>query len=391
MSEGNKGGASFKISRSGWKRFSFAQFPHPYIPIYIVAMSSSSKLVLITGGSSFVGLHAIHQAIQQSYRVRTTIRSESKKELILTALKEYDGSLSYDKLEFVHADLLKDEGWNEAAGGVDFVLHIASPFPGSDPKDENDLIIPARDGTLRVLKAAKGSSTCKRVVVTSSVAAVAYGTKEPSGGGSANYTEKDWTNVNGPGVSAYVKSKTLAEEAAWKYVREGEGKGSLELSVVNPVGIFGPPIRAQDDSTTCNIIKDMLNGKFPLVPKIGFGIVDVRDVASLLLLAMTKAEANGERYICNGDTRIRTLLEVSLAIREKLPNKATKAPTKEMPDWLVRVGSYVMAPLKLAASQLGKTHGISNEKAVALGWKPRTPEEAVVATAQRFYDTGILH
>lgn len=374
---------------SPFNKLHFRQRTSPSIsPItYIKTTTMSDQLVLVTGGSSFIGLHVIHQCIQQSYRVRTTIRSESKKDLILTALQDYDSSLDYSKIEFTHADLLKDDGWNEAAKDVNLILHIASPFPAGEPKDENDLIIPAREGTLRVLRAAKNSPSCKRVVVTSSVAAVAFGLSKPSQGDV--YTEKDYTDVKGPGVSAYIKSKALAEEAAWKYVREGEGQG-LELAVVNPVVVLGPPIRAQDDSTTCNIIKDFINGRFPMVPRMGFGIVDVRDVASLHLLAMIKPEANGERYICNGDTRIRLLMDISTTLRERFPKKAGKTPTRTLPDFVVKLGAYVYGPMKLAAPSLGKMQGISNEKALKLGWKPRTPEDAIAATAQRFYDTGIL-
>jgi dihydroflavonol-4-reductase len=345
----------------------------------------SSELVLVTGGSSFVGLHVIHQAIQQGYKVRTTIRNDSKKDLILEALKDYDSNLDFSKIEFVKADLLSDEGWTESAQGVKYVLHVASPFPASTPKDENDLIKPAREGTMRVLKAAKKSGTCKRVVITSSVAAIAYGNK-PSNGKS--YTEQDWTNVDGPNVQAYVKSKTLAEQAAWNYVKEGEGKG-LELATVNPVGIFGPPIRPQDDSTTCDLIKQMLQGKMPAVPRASFGVVDVRDVASLHLLAMTKEEANGQRYLANGDSKVRSLLQMSKALKAELAGKASKTPSMELPDWLVKGASYVVPPLKAAVTALGEKEDIVNEKAIALGWKPRTPEEAVVATAQRFIEKGI--
>ena len=339
-------------------------------------------LVLITGGSSFIGLHTIHQALQQGYRVRTTIRSEAKKSLILAALREYDEAVDASGIEFAHANLLHDDGWQEAVEGATYVLHLASPFPASDPKDENDLIIPARDGTLRVLRAAKQSSSCKRVVVTSSVAAIAYG-KKPSNGKS--YDERDWTNVDAAGVNAYVKSKTLAEQAAWKFVESDEGRG-LELATVNPVGVFGPPMRPEDNSTTCNMIRMILQGKFPVVPHVAFGCVDVRDVAALHLLVMTKPEASGQRYLANGSSRSRTLLEISTALRAGLGAEAAKAPTREVPDWIVRIGAYFSPLLKAAANQLGRDEEISNEKAVALGWKPRSPEEAVVATGQTFID-----
>ncbi|UZJ56236.1 hypothetical protein CBS101457_005556 [Exobasidium rhododendri] len=345
----------------------------------------SSSLVLVTGGSSFIGLHVIHQAIQQGYRVRTTIRNDAKKELILAALKDFDATIDYDKIEFAKADLLKDDGWDEAAQGVEYVLHIASPFPASEPKDEMELIRPAKEGTLRVLRAAKQSGTCKRVVITSSVAAVAYGNKPKRTG---VYDEADWTDVHGPSVSAYVKSKTLAEEAAWQYIKEGEGRG-LEFATVNPVAVFGPQIRPQDTSTTCDLVRQMLNGKFPLVPRVAFGVVDVRDVASLHLLAMSKPEANGERYLANAQPQSFSLLQISKALKAELGGKASKTPTRELPDWIVKFGALLSSQLHAAAVQIGREEEISNAKALALGWKPRTVEEAVVATANRFFEKGI--
>ncbi|PWN91087.1 dihydroflavonol-4-reductase protein [Acaromyces ingoldii] len=347
-------------------------------------MASSSDLVLITGGSSFIGLHALHQALQQGFRVRTTIRNEAKRSLIEAALKDYDASLDYTAIEYAHADLLSDAGWDDAARGARYVLHVASPFPAAQPKDEMELIRPAREGTLRVLRAAKRTGTCTRVVVTSSVAAVAYG-NTPSEAGV--FTEADWTNVDGPHVSAYVKSKTLAEQAAWDFVKSDEGSG-LELATVNPVGVFGPPMRPEDGSTTCDIVKALLKGEIPLAPRIGFGIVDVRDVASLLLLAMVRPEANGERYLATAAPQAMSLLECGAALRSGLGQAASRTPTRELPDWFVRFGARFSGQLKAAADNLGKQGDVSNEKARALGWAPKTPEEALVATGQRFIDKG---
>lgn len=347
--------------------------------------SNADTTILVTGGSGFVSLHCVAQALEAGYKVRTTIRSERKKQDALKGLEKAQPPVDASKLEFVIADLLKDEGWTDAVKDVSLVLHVASPFPSVQPKDENELIRPAVDGTLRVLKAAKASGTVKRVVVTSSAAAISYGTPYVSG---KVYTEADWSDPDGKGsyISPYAKSKTLAEKAAWDFI-EREG-GDLELTVVNPHAIYGPPLLLPCESTTCGVIQQFLQGKLPAVPDVSFGIIDVRDVASLHMLAATKPEAAGQRYSCLAG-KSASLAEMGVMLKAGLGAKASKAPTRTMPNFVVKLLSYVMAQLGPITHDLGKRKEFSNEKAKTLGWNPRSNEEAVVSCGQALIDAGI--
>ena len=248
----------------------------------------SDKTVLVTGGSGFIGMRCIMQLGEAGYRVRTTVRSLSRETEVREALKQ-GGSELGERLSFVAADLLRDEGWEKAVEGCEYVLHVASPFPLGVPKHEDELIVPARDGALRVLKAARGAHV-KRVVLTSSFAAIGYGSQDTS----RAFTEDDWTDPDERTIGAYVKSKTIAERAAWDFIKQ-EGEG-LELAVVNPVGVFGP-LLGPDYSTSIEIVRRLLDGAVPGIPRLSFGIVDVRDVADLHLRAMTRAEASGERFL----------------------------------------------------------------------------------------------
>jgi len=348
--------------------------------------STGNNLMLVTGGSGFLSLHCIAQALSAGYKVRTTIRSEAKKGNVLRGLKNALPPVDASKLEFVLADLLKDESWAEAVKGASLVLHVASPFPVKQPKNESDLIRPAVDGTLRVLKAAKASGTVKRVVVTSSNAAISYG--NPSENGKV-YTEADWSDPDGKGspISAYAKSKTLAEKAAWDFWRR-EG-ASFELAVVNPGAIFGPSLLLPNESSSTDIIKMMLQGKMPALPNIGFGAVDVRDVASLHLLAATKPEAKGQRYLCNAGKSV-TMLDIAQALKTGLGQEASKVSTRVLPDLVTKMLAYVMADLKTAALELGSPKKFSNEKAKSLGWNPRSNEEAIVSCGQALIHAGNL-
>ncbi|MEO7349298.1 MAG: NAD-dependent epimerase/dehydratase family protein [Terrimesophilobacter sp.] len=248
----------------------------------------SGEKVLVTGGSGFVAVHCILALLREGYLVRTTVRSLSR-EADVRAMLAKGGVTAGDRLEFCVADLESDAGWADAAADCTYVLHVASPFPGRAPKDENELIIPSRDGALRVMRAARDAGV-RRVVLTSSFAAVGYGTEVSA----QPYTEKDWTDPTAK-VSAYVKSKTISERAAWAFIEaEGAEKegAPLELAVVNPVIILGPAL-GRDTSTSVSLVTRLLHGGAPALPNLSFGIVDVRDVADLHLLAMTHPAANG--------------------------------------------------------------------------------------------------
>src|SRR6266852_3296250 len=224
--------------------------------------------ILVTGGSGFIGSHSILQLLAAGHRVRTTVRRLQREGEVRAMLKE-GGAEPGDRVSFAAADLENDAGWAEAAAGCDFVLHVSSPLPPSVPKHEDELIVPAREGTLRVLRASRDAGV-KRVVLTSSFAAIGYGHKVRE----TPFTEADWTDPNGDDVAPYTKSKTLAERAAWDFLaREG---GSLELSVINPVGVFGP-VLGPDYSASILLVQKMMDGAMPGAPQLYFGAVDVRD------------------------------------------------------------------------------------------------------------------
>jgi dihydroflavonol-4-reductase len=337
--------------------------------------------VLVTGGSGFVGVHTVLQLLAAGHEVRTTVRHPDRSKDVLAMLRE-GGAASVERLSFFTADLVQDEGWREAIAGCDYVLHVASPLLTNLPKDENELIVPARDGTLRVLRAAHEAGV-KRVVITSSTAAVAYGhapRPEP-------FDESSWTNLDGADVQPYVKSKTLAERAAWEFVaREGAG---LELAVVNPVGIFGP-VLGPDFSGSIGIMKALLDGAMPAAPKISFALVDVRDVADLHLRAMTSPAARGERFIAvAGETM--SILDIARVLRTRLGAAGSRTPRFEAPNWLVRLAALGVPLLRAAAPQLGRIRRLSGAKARRLlGWTPRGNEEIIVATAESLLRLGLV-
>ncbi len=338
------------------------------------------SLVLVTGGSGFIGGHCILQALAAGHQVRTTVRSLAREPDVRAMLKKA-GAETDDRLGFAAADLERDAGWPEAVAGCDFVLHVASPFPPGVPKDENELIAPARDGALRVLKAAKAAGV-RRVVLTSSFAAIGYGHPPQA----APYDETSWTDVDGPGVSAYAKSKTLAERAAWDFVAK---EGGPELAAVNPVGVFGP-VFGPDLSTSVAGIKRMMDG-MPGLPRLRFGVVDVRDVADLHLRAMSAPEAKGERFLAvAGD--FMSLKEMALTLKARLGAAASRVPTRELPDWLVRLAALADPSLRQMVSELGANKNATGDKARRLlGWAPRSREDALVATGESLVRLGLVN
>jgi nucleoside-diphosphate-sugar epimerase len=337
--------------------------------------------VLVTGGSGFIASHTILQLLAAGYKVRTTVRNLSREGEVLVMLRN-GGAEPGEQLSFVAAELMTDAGWPAAVSGCEYVLHIASPFPSQVPKDENELIVPARDGALRVLRASRDAGV-KRVVLTSSFAAIGYGHTERA----EPFTEKDWTNPDGADVMPYTKSKTLAERAAWDFiVREGAG---LELAVVNPVGVFGP-VLGPDYATSIMLVEKMLNGALPGVPHMCFGVVDVRDVADLHLRAMADPRAKGERFLAvAGD--FMWLIEIARTLKERMGERARRVPTRQLPDWLVRLARFKDESVKQIIPELGKWKNATSEKAQkVLGWSPRSREESVVATAESLVKLGLV-
>ena len=348
---------------------------------FVYTLAMTEELVLVTGGSGFIGAHCIVQLLQAGYRVRTTVRSLKRKADVL-AMVERGGYQPGDRLSFAQADLTADTGWPEAVAGCKYVLHVASPFPASSPADENDLIIPAREGSLRVLRAARDAGV-HRVVLTSSFVAIGYGHAQQS----APFDESSWTDITGSGITAYAKSKTLAERAAWDFIA-AEGNG-LELAVINPVGVFGP-VLGPDYATSVMIIQRFLEGAVPACPNISFGVVDVRDVADLHIRAMMNKEAKGERFLAVAGDNI-SALDAAGVIKKRMGAAAKKVPTAAMPDWLVRFLANFIPDLKLVLPELGRTKNATNAKARRmLGWEPRSNEESLVASAESLVKLGIV-
>ncbi|BEV04059.1 aldehyde reductase [Chryseobacterium gambrini] len=316
-------------------------------------MENTNKTILVTGGTGFLGIHTVLQLLQQGYEVKTTLRSLSKKDTIIKALEE-GGFTDFSQLSFVEADLTSDNNWDEAVKDCDYVLHVASPFPAQDPKDENELIIPARDGALRVLKASRDAGV-KRVVLTSSFAAVGYSKDIKD----HIFTEEDWTDVNAE-LPAYIKSKTVAEKSAWEFI-EKEGNG-LELSVINPVGIFGPAIGGITSASLDIAVSGILNGTMNQTPVFTMGVVDVRDVADIHIKAMIDPKAAGERFIATSNG-VMSFYDVAELFKKERPQYAEN-----------------IQPLEPIDKEFYKE--MSNEKAkTILHWNPRSREEALLASA----------
>jgi dihydroflavonol-4-reductase len=339
--------------------------------------------VLVTGGTGFAGAHCLVQLLAAGHETRTTVRNLAREGDVRAMLRKGGAGDAGGRLTFFAADLNADAGWTEAAAGCDYVLHVASPFPSSIPKDENELIVPARDGALRVLRASRDAGV-QRVVLTSSFAAIGYGFK----GHTATFTEEDWTNLDDPDVQPYQKSKTIAERAAWDFIAK-EG-GGLQLAVINPVGIFGP-VLGPDYSTSILIVRRLMDGSVPGCPDLSFGAVDVRDVADLHLKAMTNPAAQGERFLATSGNVV-SFLEIAQILKENLGDAARKVPARPLPSWLLRVVGLFDLEVRSVLPELGKQHkNASNEKARRLlGWSPRSPKDAVLATARSLLELGLL-
>jgi dihydroflavonol-4-reductase len=331
-----------------------------------------NPLVLVTGGSGYIAVHIILKLLMENYRVRATLRTMSRQDEVKGMLKS-GGLTNLEGLSFIQTDLSSDHNWDEAVKGAEYVIHVASPTPNKIYKDENEMIGPAREGVLRVLRAARDAGV-KRVVLTSAFGAIGVGHNNHKG----PFTEKDWSNIEA-NIHPYQKSKTIAEKAAWEFIRQ-EGNG-LELATVNPVGVMGP-ILGNDYSHSNSSVRQMLEGQMKSVPKIYSDYVDVRDVADLHILAMTRPEANGERFIASTAENL-SMLDVANILRKNLGEDAKNAPKGEVPNIVVRVMAIFKPQLRMVASLLGLDMSTSNQKAKQLlGWKPRSAEEAITATGK---------
>jgi dihydroflavonol-4-reductase len=342
---------------------------------------STPPRILVTGGSGFIAGVLIRQLLAEGWQVNTTVRDLAREPALRKGLGAQRGDRK-DQLRCFAADLMADAGWAEAAAGCSHLAHVASPLPAGVPRDANELIAPARDGALRALKAARDAGV-RRVVMTSSVAAIAYG----HGPGDHRFTESDWTKLDAPGIPPYVQSKTVAERAARDWVaREG---GGLEFCTVNPSVVLGP-VASADYSASVLIVRSLLEGRLPALPNIGFGIVDVRDVAELHWRALSAPQSMAdERFIaCGGFLWLR---EIAAILRAELGDEARKVPTLLLPDWSVRLLAKVSPTVRAAASELGTArHQDSSHAREVLGWVPRAPREAIVKTAHDLIKLGVL-
>jgi nucleoside-diphosphate-sugar epimerase len=337
--------------------------------------------VLVTGGSGFIATHCILHLLAAGHQVRTTVRNLSRENDVREMLK-IGGAEPGDQLSFFATDLENDAGWADAVTGCNYVLHVASPFPAKVPKDENELIVPAREGALRVLRASRDAGV-KRVVLTSSFAAIGYGHPPRD----KPFDETDWTDPDAADVLPYVKSKTLAERAAWDFIAK-EG-GNLELSVVNPVGVFGP-VLGPDYATSIMLIQRLMDGGLPGCPKIIFGAVDVRDVADLHLRAMENPAAKGERFLAVAGDFV-AMVDIARMLKKRLGPAAKKVPARELPNWLMRIVAKFEPAARQILPELDRKKNGTNEKAKrVLGWSPRSTEDSVVATAESLIRLGLL-
>ena len=339
------------------------------------------SIVLVTGGTGFVGTHVILALLEAGHTVRTTVRDPKREHEVRAALRRV-GVEPGERLTFHTTDLTRDGGWEAALAGCEYVHHVASPLPIEAPKDENEVIGPARDGTLRVLRVARDAGV-RRVIVTSSFAAIGYGHKATS----TTYDETSWTDLASPGLSTYVKSKTLAERAAWDFIaREGRG---MEMVAINPTAIFGPALSSAI-SGSITMIRMILTGKMPAIPRISMGVVDVRDVADLHVRAMSAPAAAGQRFLAVGSKAL-WMREVAEILKQELGTTIPGIKTREAPSWMLRLLKPFMPLLRDVVPELDKLKNSSNAKAKeVLGWSPRPAREAILATAQSLKELEML-
>ena len=330
-------------------------------------MVDEQKTVLVTGGSGFLGGHCVAELLRRGHRVRTTVRDRSREPQLRASVGSAEAE---DRLSVFEANLLAGDGWEQAVAGCDRVLHVASPFPLVQPKDPDELIVPAREGTLRVLRAALAAGV-GRIVVTSSVAAVGGGHSKP------RLDESDWTDLGDGKITPYARSKTIAERAAWDLVEE---MGATErLAVVNPGAILGP-VSSAERSPSLEVVQRLLNG-MPGTPRIGFNLVDVRDIADLQIRAMDDPAAGGKRLIAVRS--FEWMADVATVLRDELGPAAAKVPKRSVPNLVVRAMALFDPSVRSVTGQLGRKQEYSSARAEELlGWSPRPIEETIAECAR---------
>lgn len=336
--------------------------------------------LLITGVTGFLGGHMALEALRRGYHVHGTVRRLSNADRVRNTLRQHLGPAADDalsRLEFHEADLLESRGWSNAAKGCDAVLHVASPFPLGVPRDEQDLIAPARQGLRHVFDAADRAGI-RRFVHTSSTVAITYG----HGKSRTAFSEDDWTNLDGGMISAYIKSKTLAERDLWTLARQSP---EIAISSVNPGFILGPVLDRNDPGTSCDVVLKMMRGAYPGVPRLGYPTVDVRDVVQLHFSVLEDIHASGERFAAASDTL--PFKALAQALKDELPKEARKVGTRQLPNFFVRAYALIEKSTRGVLDELGYMPTVSSEKArQRYGWTPRSAKDAALATAQSLID-----
>jgi dihydroflavonol-4-reductase len=336
----------------------------------------SKGKVLVTGASGYIAGYVVKALIADGWAVSGTVRSLAKADAVRASL-----GVTADQLPLTAADLTSDAGWTEAAAGCDFVQHIASPLPTGATKSDADLIVPARDGALRLLRAAKAAGV-RRVVMTSSVAAMCYG--KP--GKTRTYSEADWSDLASPDTNAYAKSKTIAERAARDWIA-AEG-GGMEYCTINPALVLGP-VLGTDFSGSLAVVTKMLGGELPGLPRIGFGICDVRDIAAAHVAAMTIPGMADERFLCSGDYL--WMEDVAAILKSRLADKAKRVPSMKLPNFLVRLSALFDPEIRLVLPELGRERvGDASHARATIGWNPRPAAESIVDTARSLIAAGLV-
>lgn len=344
-----------------------------------MAIDPTSTNVLITGANGFIGLHTVLHFLKRGYNLRATVRTQEQGEKVRQTLAKHADT---HHLEFTYADLTNDAGWDQAVSGCDFVLHLASPFPAEAPKDENDLITPAREGTLRVLRAAEEAGV-RRVVLVSSVAAVISGHEREN----RAFDESDWTDTSKTGY-AYAKSKTLAEQAAWEFIRSTENVNGMEMVSVNPSNVFGPVLDNRQHTST-EWFRTLLRREIPGLTRTQLNLVDVRDLVEMIEKAMITPEAAGKRFIANAASI--PLQEFALILDRNFASRGYRVPTRILPDWLVRFFAIFIPKTKPVVDTLGWNHSLSTEQARSvLGWQARPYEGTIIEMAQSMIEQNMV-
>ena len=341
--------------------------------------------VLVTGATGFIAQHCLLQLLEAGYEVCGTARSANRTAEVVAILSPHlsdDARSRLGTFDIVAADLTSDEGWTRAVEGCRYVLHVASPLPRGVVKDEDELIVPARDGALRVLRAAHDTGV-ERVVLTSSLSAIVYGNDR-----TRVFTDDDWSNLDGPRIGAYDKSKTIAERAAWEYMASEAGTSTMELVVVNPGLVLGP-LLSSDWGTSGEMVKRILSHQVPAIPNISFATVDVRDVASAHLSAMMSPESAGQRFICAEANH--SMMEIALILKARYGTRGFTIPTRRLPSVAIRAMAIFDKTVRLALNDLDSSQNVDSTKIrTVLKWQPRDLFEMTTAMADSMIEYGVV-